>query len=228
MSINIGSTPVVAIAIGSTPLVAIRIGSTLVWSSTPLRDDFNRDDEDALLAPWINETPSAVYHAGVEGNACRLVLPDGLTSQPRVDSWFRHSTQFTADDGTLEIQVANNGSQDYVTQVWRRLSNNGTHAAGVGINLSQSRAGIVRRVAGVDTIMDPGGFFTGGSKLTLDQTGNVHTLSKGGHVIGEWDDTVGTAAKGAANRSIGIHVQAAKDALGPRRFSPSLNDIQAT
>lgn len=227
---SLGATNLAAIRLGSTALVAARLGSVLVYASSPLRDDFNRDDQPVLLSPWINETPAALYHAGVEGNACRLVLPDGLSSQARVDSRFRHVVQVTADDGDLEIRVAHNGTLDYTTQVFRRYSTDGTGAAGVGINLSQSRAGIVRRAAGVDTIMANGGLFGGGSVLRLNQTGNTHTLYRGGsnNPIATWNDTAATASRGSTFRSIALHVQAAKEALGPRRFSPSLDYIQAT
>lgn len=227
---SLGSTTLASIRLGATALTVVRIGSTLVYSSTPLRDDFNRDEIPILGFPWINETPTAVYHAGIEGNACRLVLPDGLNSQARVDSWFRHNTQSTSDDGDLEIRVAYNGSLDYTTQVFRRYSNDGSRSSGVGINLSQSRAGIVRRVAGGDTIVAAGGLFGGGSVLRLNQTGNVHTLYRGGakDPVAVWNDTGATAAKGGTTRSIGLHVQAAKEVLGPRRFSPSLDYIQAT
>lgn len=45
-------TPVTALYRGATPIREVRRGSTLVWTATPIRDDF---DLDGWLRYWINE-----------------------------------------------------------------------------------------------------------------------------------------------------------------------------
>ena len=168
------------------------------------------------------------YVIGVVNQAARVMVPDGLLALDRVTSRVRHPNLLPADDGWLEFQVAEAGSPGFATQEYRRYANDGTGDRGVGVDLRDNRASIVRRVGGVETVVAPDlGTFGPGSNLRLDQLGNVHTLYRDGIELGEWIDSTGTAATGAANRSVALVMNGAKELLGQRRFSPSLNYIEA-
>lgn len=169
------------------------------------------------------------FALGAIGGAVRLIIPDGLMSLDLTTSRFRSSTLLTADDGYLDIEVAEGGGPGVITQVFRRYSNNGTGAAGVGIDLRDSAASIVRRVASVSTLVKPNlGSFTSGDRLRLIQEGNTHTLLRNGNPLGQpWVDATGTAATGAANRSVALLMQGAQPHGGSRIFSPALSCVEA-
>lgn len=168
------------------------------------------------------------YVIGVVNQSARMLVPDGLLNLDRQVSQVRHPSLLPTDDGWLDIQVAEAGSPGFVTQVYRRYANDGSGARGVGIDLRDNMASIVRRVGGVESIVAPN--LTGfgpATRLRLEQLGNVHTLMRDGVAVGEWPDDTITAASGADNRSVAMVMQGAKELWGPRRFSPSLNYLEA-
>lgn len=175
-----------------------------------------------------NVLEGVCYVIGVVNQAARMMVPDGLMSLDKTVGKMRHPTQLTSPDGWLEIQVAEAGSPGFGTQLYRRYSNDGSGKYGVGMDLRDNMVSIVRRVNGVETVVAPNlGAFGPASTLRLDQLGNVHTLSRNGDVLGAWPDNTGTAAKGAGYQSVAMVMTGAKELLGQRRFSPSLNYVEA-
>lgn len=168
------------------------------------------------------------YVIGIVEQAARLLVPDGLMSLDQRASRVRHPTVLTTDDGWVEVQVANSGSPGFSTQVFRRYANDGSGARGVGIDMTDNAASIVRRVAGAEVMVAPNlARFTEGDTLNLTQAGNLHTLLLNGTDVGAWNDSGATAASGPSNRSVGMVMEGAKEFLGSRRFSPALNYLDA-
>lgn len=169
------------------------------------------------------------YVIGVVNHAARVMVPDGLLNLDKQVARMRHPNTLLSDDGWLEVQVAEQGSPGMATQVFRRYANDGSGARGVGIHLADNMAGIVRRVGGVETVVKPAlGGFGPTSRLRLEQLGNTHTLLRDGVPLGEpWVDATNTAASGANNRSVAMVMNGAKELWGTRRFSPSLNYVEA-
>ena len=168
------------------------------------------------------------YVIGKSGGAARMLVPDGLLSLNKQFSRMRYPTQTPGDDGWLNIRVAQPGAQGYGTQVFRRYSNNGSAEVGVGLDLRDNMVGLVRRVGGNNVIVKPN--MTGygpGTRLWLDQTGDVHTLFRDGIEVGAWEDTGHTAAIGAGQRSAAMVMAGSKELFGTRRFSPSLDYFEA-
>jgi hypothetical protein len=226
MTVKVGPTLVTAVKVGSTALTSIKVGSTLVWSQTNLYDGFDRADG-PLGSAWT-EIASSTYKLGVVSKSLRMNIPDqtGAWFIDLQSSRFRFSAATTAaDDGYVETRVANPGSRTYITQVFRRMSLDGT--GGVGIQLDTGTVSIVRRTFGTDTVMLNCGVMLGGDIIRLTQAGDLHTMTRNGRFVGEWNDTGHTANKGAAFRSIGAYAQGIKDLFGPRYFSPSLDYIEA-
>lgn len=168
------------------------------------------------------------FAIGAVGGAAKLIIPDGLMSLNLTTGQFRYPTQVAADDGYLEVEVAEGGGAGVITQVFRRYSNSGG-ANGVGIDLRDSAASIVRRVANVSTLVKPNlGSFIAGDRLRLVQAGNTHSLFRNGLPMGApWVDALNSAASGAANRSVAMLMQAAQPLGGARIFSPALSCIEA-
>ncbi|AKF14609.1 minor tail protein [Mycobacterium phage Baee] len=165
---------------------------------------------------------------GSIGNAARMLVPDGLMSLNKQVSRVRHETVLPGDDGFLETQIAELGDPGYVTQLFRRYANDGSGARGVGLDFRNSQASIVRRVASADVLVAPDvASFGPGDTFRLDQLGNVHSLTKNGEPVIAWNDSTGTAASGATNRSVAMMMQSAKELSGSRLFSPSLNYVDA-
>jgi hypothetical protein len=241
MSIRIGSTPISAIRIGSTPVNEIRVGSTPVWSAaSPMRDDFNRANTDPtdpnglLPGSWVEHNLANDYFGAVVNNKCRLQLPDNIPALALQVSQKRWAAaQHPADDGYIECRIGSAGDPEeaFYTQVFRRLSN-GAFTHGVGMQFDVSTIRIVRKVAGVDDIVeDEVGTFQQGDVIRQVDVGNVHTILRNGDEIGGWDDTGATASKGAGFRSMGMVVTAANPiswwiVVGPRKFSPALDYIE--
>jgi hypothetical protein len=232
MPIDLGATSISQIRLGATPLTEIRLGSTLVWSVATMFDNFNRADANTLGPNWINDYTSSVYVPGIAQNTARMNMPDGLIFVLGQSAWTRYTAATTpGDDGYLEVKMATIGSAydggNWVSQAYRRLSN-GASSDGVGFHLYASTVSIVRRVAGVDTVMVACGSFLAGDVLRLQQTGNVHTCLVNGVVRNSWNDSGATAQKGAGFRSMGMRFDGGKDFLGPRQFSPAFDYILAT
>ncbi|AHJ88336.1 minor tail protein [Mycobacterium phage 39HC] len=176
------------------------------------------------------ETEEAVgYVIGKSGGFARLLVPDGLLSLNAQTSRMRFPTQHPTDDGWLDIRVGQMGSPGYSTQVFRRYQNSGQAQTGVGLDLRDNRVGIVRRTGGANTIVKPAlTEFGPGTRLRLHQAGNVHTLYRDGIPVGDpWNDATGTAARGSSNRSVAMVMSGSKELFGVRRFSPSLDYIEA-
>lgn len=180
------------------------------------------------FTPTGGAAEGVCYVIGVVGQMARMLIPDGLISLTPQASRLRFPTLLASDDGYLETQVSNIGAPDFVTQLFRRYANNGGGASGVGIDLRNSMLSLVRRVGGTDTLVKPNlGAFANGDVLRLVQEGNVHSLFRNGELLDAWTDGTGTAAVGAANRSVAMLMQGAKDFQGARRFSPALNYLEA-
>lgn len=179
-------------------------------------------------APKVGPAADVGYVIGVPSmNMARMLVPDGLVSLDPQTSRFRWPSLTTGDDGYVETQIANIGSPGFVSQLFRRYDNTGSFANGVGIDLTDSAASIVRRVAGVETLMTDQVSFVAGDVLRLVQAGNTHDLLINGNLAVQWVDNTATAAVGAANRSVAMMMQGAKQQLGTRLFSPAFNYVSA-
>jgi hypothetical protein len=169
------------------------------------------------------------YAIGIVNNSARIMVPDGLLNLDRQVSRMRYPTTLGNDDGWLEVQVAEAGSPGFATTVYRRYANDGSGARGVGVQLKDNMVSLTRKVNGNEVVVKPNlGAFGPSSVLRLNQVGNVHTLTRNGDTLGSWDDSTGTAAKGAANSSVAMAMEGAKELWGARRFSPSLNYLEAS
>ncbi|AYD82038.1 minor tail protein [Mycobacterium phage Saguaro] len=167
------------------------------------------------------------YTIGVVGQAARMLIPDGLMSLNTESSRLRHPTLLPAD-GFLEVQLAQLGDPGFITQVFRRYSDNGSGDAGVGIDIRNGAASIVRRVGGTDVLVAPHlGGVGPADWLRLVQTGNLHELFRNGDKLGEWDDATGTAAVGTGHQSVAMVMHGAKEFGGSRLFSPALASLAA-
>lgn len=179
---------------------------------------------------WSDGLPDELcFLIGIVGNSARMIIPDGLLSLDMVASRFRHELLTPDDDGWLEVEIADAGVPEFLTQIYRRYSNDGTGANGVGLDLRSGVASIVRRVGGVETLVAPDLTTFGSSdRLRLEQYDDVHTLLRNGTEVGAWNDVGATAARGAANRSVAMLMQGASEYRGTRLFSPSLSEIEAS
>lgn len=226
-----GSTPIVARYRGSVPITARFRGSQPIWSRGGVHFDFTEPNAPLTSYGWVDHGPSSDFKAGVVDGAMRLALPDGLIALTERTSRARYGTPMTKDGGFIEIRVATKGDGTknfllgtvaYTTQVFGWVSNAAfTH--GVGIGLEASQLSIVRRVAGTDTKMASCGAFGAGDVVRLIRGEVVFTMKRNGQIVGVWPDTGNTAASGVDYRSLGVRVDASKDPLGPRRFSPSID-----
>jgi hypothetical protein len=165
---------------------------------------------------------SIQYVVGGICNMARMLIPDGLVGLDPTSGIARFFPLVTADDGYLMTIVASLGDPGFYTRLFRRYINDGTGGAGVGISMTDSQLGIVRRVGNVDTVVADAGTYGVGDKLLLEQTGDVHTLYRNGSIAASWADNGHTAAKGASYRSMALEMSGAKEHMGPRRFSPGL------
>jgi hypothetical protein len=227
MPIRIGSTPIVGIKQGAVDVLSVRQGSALVWSKSTLYDGFDANGD--LGANWAEESSSGAYKAGVVNNACRLAIPDGLIDAAFMTSAFRWSASVCdGDDGYLEVQLGSRGDSDagFYSSAWRRAPDAGGFASGVGLQFAGSQVAIVGRVSSVSTVRAACGACDAGEAFRLIQAGNVHSLYRNGDFAGEWNDSGATVPKGSGLRSMVVEVSGAKDFFGPRRFSPSFDNIE--
>ena len=234
MSLRIGGTPIVGLRLGSTPIQQLRLGSTIIWSASGagiIRVDFNQADQIGLGADWTSHGGVSPYLASISSGYARINIPDGLLFLGLQEDRVRYNaTTLPGDDGHIRVKIASMGDgTGYFaarSQAFRRLSNAAfTH--GVGIELSNSQLKIVRRVASVDTIMANCGTYQPGDEADLVQAGDVHTMLLNGTDVGAWNDSGHTASKGAGFLSIGLMFSGGKDGLGPRRFSPAFDYVEA-
>lgn len=232
MTIRIGTTSVNQLRIGTNLVTQVRIGTNLAWSGSALRDDFNYPDTGNLVTTgdWTDDG-HVDYTAGVVAGACRIAIPDGLIFTAAQLSRMRYTAALLAgDDGYLEFRVANPGAPwgffNFGTQVYRRLNNDNSND-GVGVDLNASALSIVRRVGGGEAPMAACGSYGGGDVVRLQQVGNVHSVYVNGALRNSWDDSGATAHKGIGYRRVGVAVSGGKEFFGARRFSPSLDYIEA-
>lgn len=171
------------------------------------------------------------YPIGVVGGMARMLIPDGLVSLSTQTSTLRNASLVPADNGWVETKIASQGDTGYITQIWRRYTNGSSEvtSSGVGIDLRDGVASIVRRIDGANVLVAPGlSAFTAGDTVHLQQTGNTHTLYLNGHQAGQpWVDTGNTAHSGSLYRSVAMTMQGGQDLNGPRRYSPSLAYLYA-
>lgn len=238
MGLYHGSTPITGLYRGSTPITALYRGSVKIWSRNRIFDNFsgaNMDLEDT--GRWVDLGPSTDYKAAIVDGVMRLGLPDGLLAATNRFSRARFtSVQHPSDDGYIECRAATkgNGSPPFggasaTTIVYRRSNNTGTgHTHGVGIGMRESKLFIALRASSIDAEMVQCGSFGAGDIFRLKQIENVHTMFRNGQIVGVWPDTNNLAAKGLNYRSMVVRVDASKDLLGPRRFSPALDYVECS
>jgi hypothetical protein len=232
MALRLGSgSPVTQLRLGSTPVQQLRLGSTLIWSSGGIRLDFNIPDQIGLGADWTSYGGVSPYLASVSSGYARINVPDALFILDLHEDRVRYNAATVgADDGYVEVKIATMGDGTWYfpakSQAMRRVSN-GSFDDGVGISTAGSQLHIDRRVAGFDAGMVACGTYQPGDIVRLVQVGNVHTMLRNGTDVGVWNDSAATAAKDSGHRSIGMMFSGGKDILGPRRFSPAFDYIEA-
>lgn len=173
-----------------------------------------------------SSTVPITYPIGSIGNMVQMLVPDGLVGLGTQTSRSRYQDPTIVDDGYVEAIAGSTGDKGLYTQVFRRYSSDGSSSAGVGLELMDSTVSIVRRVASVDAIIKPNVCaFARGDKLRLHESGDTHTVYRNGNQVGQWVDSVGSAHVGAQYRSIAMVMQASKELLGPRRYSPMLANM---
>lgn len=235
MTIKLGSTTISALRMGSTEVTQVRLGSTLIWAKTSVRDDFNRPDQIGLGANWTDHgTATDDYRAAVAQNTARINVPDqpfNLGQDLKLSRWRYSASTVPGDNGYVEFRIGNAGaiSADHITQVYGRLSN-GAWTHGVGVQLDSGLLRIVRMVGGTETIMASSGGTSGnyssGDIVRLTFNGQVFSLYRNGVLVAGWTDT-GTSSSGAGFRSLGVRFTGSKDLFGPRRYSASLDYVEA-
>lgn len=231
-----GSGPIPDIRRGSTLINEIRRGSTLLWSRALKGDDFNRDDADTLGPNWTYLTlVQGDYVLGVDNQMARVQLPDGLVGG--VFSLRTSVARYTAqtalsDTGFIEVRAGSRGDSwslaspsGYTSTVYGRANNQGsTLTNGAGIYLRAGSCGICY-VGALDDcveVLDCGGF-QAGQVLRLAYSGTTYTLTVNGILRATWTDTGNKVSIGADYRTLAMRSQAAKDALGARRFAPRID-----
>lgn len=234
MPIMFGEQPVEAIKIGSEDIAKVYIGSDLVWSKTAIHLTFGDvpDTSDLESLGFVHYGPASTYQACVNGGVLRVNMPDGISSLGEFIDRVRYDTDVApADDGFLQFRVTTTGSsstpsvEHYITDVFGRGVND-DDTDGVGVRLENSAVGIVRRVAGVDTLMRACGAFAAGDILRLKFSGDLHTLTRNGVFAGEWDDSGETVTVGSGNRSLLMRMTGGRELFGSRRFSPAIDYVE--
>jgi hypothetical protein len=235
VTIQRGGTLITDVRHGTTLINEVRRGSTLVWTRSVIRDDFDRPDAETLGADWADLGPSSDRLIGINNGYARLIIPDGTlggfwslrTSRAR----FTKATSVQVD-GYVECRVGSRGDGKsatslvgYTTQVFGRVNNTGTFNNGIGIELSAGHVWIASRIGTTDARKADGGTFQPGDRLRLTYVTNTHTLFRNGTQVAQWVDSGATVAKGASYASMLLRCDGAKDLLGPRRFSPSVDSV---
>lgn len=214
---------------GGLDLERLVLGLTTIWTRTSLFDGF--DYENGPLDPerWVHlESDPGTYKLGVVDGAMRLDIPDntfaiGIATQR---SRYRFATPHEADNGYVEVRVANIGKSDHRTHVFRRSSVDGKY--GVGMELRSGSMHICNRTPASDALMVNCGAVSSGDIWRLHQVGDLHTMFRNGRVVGEWDDTANAGRRGPDYRWLTVRAVASKDILGPRRFSASLDYVECS
>ena len=234
---RLGSTVITAIRQGSTVINEVRRGSTIVWQRVFIGDDFNRSDAETLGSSWTeyaNHTQNP-YSLGITNNLARVQIPDDIIGGAfsLSTSLMRYNqTVGSTGEGWVECVPASLGSSKslasptgYHTEVYRRLSDSG-FSDGVGIRLTEGICYIVSRVSGTVTVRATCGSFQPGDLLRLEElTAYAHKLYRNGEQVGYWTDSGHVVPQRSGYGSLGVRADGAKDALGPRRFSPMLDRV---
>ncbi|RIR62923.1 hypothetical protein D2E33_04380 [Mycobacteroides abscessus] len=233
-----GIGPIAGAYRGSDPLTAAYRGSVKLWSRNRMFDNFSGPNVDLKdTGRWADLGPSTDYRAAIVDGVMRLGMPDGLIATTNRFSRARYTVaQHSADDGYIECRAATKGNgspplggASYTTILYRRANNTGTtQTHGVGIGLRESKLFIALRASSIDAEVVQCGSFGAGDIFRLKQVGNLHSMYRNGQFVGEWKDTNNLAAMGPDYRSMTVRVDASKDILGPRRFSPALDYVECS
>lgn len=230
MGIALGNNALRGVRYGSRPVTQIRLGDRVVWSPSAMRDSFDRGDGD--MTPWQPIAGTAFpYVATVVNGSCRMNIPEGLifdTLRTATHRFIGATAQ--SDNGILKIRVGSRGDDNgaIYTQVFSWMPNDASASHGVGIELRASNLYIVRRVAGVDTLMVHCGSYLAGEEIWLATNDRTYSMYRNGKFVGAWPDDAASAARGPFYRSMGLVVRGWKDLLGPRRFSAAIDNIEHT
>lgn len=237
MPLRFGAQVITGVRLGATPITAINIGSTQVWGGSTgggaeFGDEFAYADGPLDPTKWTHLTSTTTtYRLGVDGGALRLRIPDqdGSWWVDPQNSDYKLTQVSAGDDGYVEVRIASPGDTDRATQVLRRCLADGSK--GVGMHFAAGAVSLIRRnswAAADYSVMANCGSMVGADTFRLNQTGNLHVVTRNGAPAGSWNDTTATAAKGAANRTVVVHGESLKELFWGRRFSPSLDYVHAT
>lgn len=231
-----GATNVTAAYRGAAAITGIYRGTNLLWSPVSVGDDFDGDGGDLGLPTWTDVATGSPHKLGIEDGRARVLLPDGLIGLiwDFTTSRFRYALA-TGSGAYVEARLATKGdsasqasSNGYATSVVHRGNNTGsTLTNGVGFRVKGGQVALVSFVGGVDAVRVTGGSVQSGDVVRVNSVTNLHTLLVNGEQRGApWNDVGGVVLNTSAQRSLIISGQAAKDFLGPRRFSPALDYVR--
>ncbi len=229
-----GAAPNAGIRWGAANVVRVMFGAVPVWSPGT-RDGFDYDDQIGLPGPWTRHGPSTsdTYKASVRDGYVRMNLPASLgVLAAQRDEWRYGGSTLGADNGYIEVQLADAGSvySGVASMAMARVSN--TTAAGsalasaIGMKFVAKGARLTRRISGTDTDIKCGSC-SDGDIFRLNFNGNVHTLIRNNKDVGQWIDTGFLLPTGAGFQSMALSVMGAKEGVAaPRRFSAGLEYIE--
>lgn len=231
-----GTTRIKQIMVGNKPVREVRVGTELVWAYNIMGDDFDRDDVDNSLGPnWTSIGPSNDRRLSIENQAARVYMPDGLIGgfwDARLSMCRWNQSTATEDDGYVEVRPTTKGDNaswmaggGFNSAVLGRCNASGPLTHGVGINLYAGMVFIETVVNGNGSLVVGGGTFQPGNLIRLTYTGRTMVLTVNGHTRATYTDTNMYTGLGPAYRSLVIAGSAGKDLLGPRRYSPSLDNV---
>lgn len=231
-----GQNRIKQIMVGNRPVREVRVGNELVWAYNLIGDDFDREDVDnSLGSNWTNIGPSGDRLLSIENQTARVYMPDGLIggfwdARLAMSRW--NAGTATEDDGYVEVRPTTRGDAyswwaggGFASAVLGRCNASGPLTHGVGINLYAGICFIEIVVNGTGTLVANGGPFQAGNRIRLTYTGRDLVLTVKGTTRATWTDTNMVTGLGASYRSLVIAGSAGKDLLGPRRYSPSMDDV---
>lgn len=231
-----GTTRIKQIMVGNQPVREVRVGNELVWAYNLMGDDFDRDDVDnSLGSDWTNIGPSGDRRLSIENNSVRVYMPDGLIGgfwDARLSMSRWNQSTATDDDGYVEVRPVSRGDNasfwaggGFNSAVLGRCNASGPLTHGVGINLFAGTCFIMIAVNGNGSLVASGGPFQPGNRIRLTYTGRTFVLTVNGNTRATWSDDNMVTGLGSSYRSLVIAASAGKDLLGPRRFSPVLDNV---
>ena len=237
MTLKVGNNTVRQIVRGGTlPIQEVRHGTDLIWAYNFIGDNFDRDDVDnSLGSDWTNIGPSGDRLLSIENNAARVYMPDGLIggfwdARLAMSRWNKGTLD--QDNGYIEVRPTSKGDNasfwaggGFNSAVLGRCNASGALTHGVGINLFAGQCWIMYAVNGQGVFVGNGGTFQAGNLIRLTFIDYTFTLTVNGTTRTAWTDSNHITAKGASYRSLVIAGSAGKDLFGPRRYSPSLDNV---